>query len=223
MSESRSETARLNGAKSKGPVSIDGKAKSSQNALKHGLTAERVVVEGEDLDQYVSLRDAYVEQFQPANQLELDLIESLATTRFRLRRAVTIETGIFDNELSDLKNSPTCAALDSGHRIAYAFSYASNSIGLVSRYEASLNRVFDRTLKQLQALQKARLAQPQPELRNEPKDEPDDEPVEPAVSTPANEDHPASPGVILGQDEIDPQGGPSGSHQLHPERPRATR
>jgi hypothetical protein len=123
--------------------------------------------------------------------MEHDLAESLAATRIRLRRADSIETGILDNEIADLKGRSSFQALDNKHRIALAFGYCPASISLVSRYEAALNRAFDRALKQLQALQKARLASPPQELRNEPRPLPQilEFPSTPDVNEPDDEDY----------------------------------
>ncbi|MGI9491863.1 MAG: hypothetical protein ACR2QF_05610 [Geminicoccaceae bacterium] len=45
----RAEASRRNGAKSKGPMTTDGKARASKNALKHGLrAASTVLLDGEE-------------------------------------------------------------------------------------------------------------------------------------------------------------------------------
>jgi len=42
--ERQSESARINGAKSHGPISAEGKEKSSRNSLRHGCTASRTLL-----------------------------------------------------------------------------------------------------------------------------------------------------------------------------------
>jgi len=83
---SKAEAARANGAKSRGPATSEGRAKSSRNSLRHGLSAKSVLLPAESREQFHLLLDAHIQQFHPANPVEMDLVEAMAVARWRLRR-----------------------------------------------------------------------------------------------------------------------------------------
>src|SRR5688500_12693684 len=91
----RAETARVNGAKSHGPVTKKGLAISSQNSLRHGLTSKQVVLPGESSHDYERHRESYRDQFRPQGAAELDLIDAIAASRWKLLRIAAIETNLF--------------------------------------------------------------------------------------------------------------------------------
>ena len=73
----QAEQSRINGAKSNGPTSDEGKAKSSKNALKHGFAATiNVVLSIEDPAEFqlhlAGLRASYA----PTNYAEETFVES---------------------------------------------------------------------------------------------------------------------------------------------------
>src|SRR5271154_6920869 len=98
-SDLKSETARINGAKSHGPVTPEGKARSSANSRRHGLTAASIVLPGESAEHFQLLLADFMDQFQPQTGVEVDLVEVMAAARWRLRRLLAIETHQFDLEL----------------------------------------------------------------------------------------------------------------------------
>ena len=59
------EANRANARRSTGPKTASGKARSSMNGLKHGLTAETIVIGDEDPAQFERLRKALEERFEP--------------------------------------------------------------------------------------------------------------------------------------------------------------
>jgi hypothetical protein len=97
---SKAEAARANGAKSHGPATPEGRAKSSRNSLRHGLSAKSVLLPAESHEQFQLLLDAHIQQFHPANPVEMDLVEAMAVARWRLRRIWAIETSLLANELT---------------------------------------------------------------------------------------------------------------------------
>ena len=86
-SELKSETARINGAKSRGPTTEAGKATSSQNAIKHGMTARNTyILECENANEYKEFLAQHIAIHQPATPPEKELVEQMAIARWRIRR-----------------------------------------------------------------------------------------------------------------------------------------
>ncbi len=73
------ESARANGARSKGPITPEGKLASSRNALTHGLLAATVALDGESKEGFERVLASYVGQIQPRNPAEASLVETMAT------------------------------------------------------------------------------------------------------------------------------------------------
>src|SRR3974390_3828004 len=87
--------SRLNGALPHGPASEEGKATSSLNALKTGLTGRTVLLPSEDAALYEPHLAQFREQYQPVGDQELALVQSLADTEWRLARIPSLEMGTF--------------------------------------------------------------------------------------------------------------------------------
>ena len=85
---------RQNARKSTGPRSPEGKARSSRNAVKHGLLAGRIVLEDhpdEDPREFAALLDGFMDDYQPRGMIEQMMVERLAVSFWRLRRAYRFE------------------------------------------------------------------------------------------------------------------------------------
>ena len=95
--QQKAEQARINGAKSKGPTSPEGKSKSSRNAIRHGLTAnEHTLLESEFPEEYAEVRAAFIDDLRPATKAELRLVEKIANLDWRLERFVMMETALLN-------------------------------------------------------------------------------------------------------------------------------
>ena len=88
---------RANAAKSTGPRTPEGKARSSQNARTHGFTASTfVVVRLEDLDEIAHLHTDLIAIYQPVNSQEMFALDSMAIAQQEMRRASRLGSGIFN-------------------------------------------------------------------------------------------------------------------------------
>jgi hypothetical protein len=89
------EANRRNARLSTGPVTEEGKNRSRQNAVRHGLTAETVIDALEDAEDYAAFEMAVTADFDAQSAVERELVLRLASLLWRLRRVTTIETGLF--------------------------------------------------------------------------------------------------------------------------------
>jgi hypothetical protein len=86
------EANRRNALRSTGPTTHDGKRRSRQNAVRHGLSAETVVEIVEDIDDYRGFEAAIIADYDARTAVERELVLRLASLFWRLRRATMIET-----------------------------------------------------------------------------------------------------------------------------------
>src|SRR5258708_5510210 len=101
VSTLKSETARANGAKSRGPTTPEGKEKSSRNSIKHGLTAGNgnILLDCEDKDEFDGVLNKLLGIHQPGNPAEKDVVEEMFAARWRIRRMWTVETNLLNVEI----------------------------------------------------------------------------------------------------------------------------
>lgn len=87
---------RANARRSTGPITEEGKQRSRCNAVRHGLTAETVIGALEDAEDYKAFEAAVTADYDAQSAVERELVLRLASLLWRLRRATTMETGLFE-------------------------------------------------------------------------------------------------------------------------------
>jgi hypothetical protein len=97
------EADRRNALKSTGPATAQGKQRSRCNAVRHGLTAETVIGALEDAEDYKGFEAAIIADYDAQSAVERELVLRLASLLWRLRRATTMETGLFEIQADHLR------------------------------------------------------------------------------------------------------------------------
>jgi len=159
-SEAQIQASRINGAMSHGPVTEAGKQRSSQNAIKHGLSARSVVLCNEDHALFDQLEQDYIDSLQPCTVLELHVVQHLAVAEWRLHRAYAVGTAIADqsilqNKLQDDQENPK---LDDDFRTGINHARVEKQLSAVNKAEAHFERTRARSLAEFLRLRKIRPA-----------------------------------------------------------------
>jgi hypothetical protein len=172
-SEAQLNANRINGAKSRGPVTPEGKLASSRNSLAHGLLSEAIILEGESADRFNALHDSLVAEFGPETPTECGLVETMVVCRWRLMRVWILENSAVSHEIrkqaetNALENMPTQAAL------AYrTLSDQSRWLDVFNRYEARFDRQLSRAIQRFHEVRAGRKRK-KVFFPNEPNSEPE--------------------------------------------------
>ena len=135
-----------------------GRARSSMNALRHGLTARVVVLPTEDMAAYRAFSKEIVDSLDAQTPLERQFAQTVADNQWRINRIRSIEDGMlgmghfeaagnFDAEHPEIHSAMTAAK---------AFRADSQAFVNLSIYEQRLHRGMKEALRQLKELQAER-------------------------------------------------------------------
>ena len=96
---------RLNALNSTGPKTSQGKDRSRRNVIRHGLTAETVIVGLEEAHDYEAFEATVIADYDAQSAVERELVLRLASVLWRLRRATGIETSLFQTAIKQSSQS----------------------------------------------------------------------------------------------------------------------
>lgn len=108
MSElTKSEQARVNGQRSRGPVTAEGKARSANNAKKHGRYAisgpepsHPILLKCESGAAYQDLLHRLVQDLLPTNSIEMGLVREVCAIEWLITRNFSVQTRILDVQVA---------------------------------------------------------------------------------------------------------------------------
>lgn len=157
-SEAQIRANRLNAVKSTGPKTARGKAMMRDNAVKHGMTAKHVVLFDEVKEEFETFYAGLTQDFAPEGTAECALVERIAMLAWRLRRTSRAEAAMVNGEAEYRRER---IAEDGPHNTrrldtSIMFDRLVDSMGTLTRYEASMDRQLNRAIALLERLQAQR-------------------------------------------------------------------
>jgi hypothetical protein len=103
ISQKKLEANRRNATKSTGPKTPEGKERSSQNGLTHGLTSKKCpILPGENEQEYWELQAALVRDLKPRGAMQREMVEDIVQTRWKIRRVPAMEAELMLREQANV-------------------------------------------------------------------------------------------------------------------------
>ncbi len=144
-----------NAQHSTGPRTDEGKQRTSQNALKHGLYATDPLIRGEDPDDFYQHGAELEYQLRPANAVEEDLVEQIIDITWRLKRCARIESAVINELYDTVAEQPQNHDKDPAQLLGKALTH-NDALSRHSRRETQLARRYHAAMKELREARKRR-------------------------------------------------------------------
>ncbi|WP_321477209.1 hypothetical protein [uncultured Paludibaculum sp.] len=130
-----------NARRSTGPTSVEGKAKSAQNARNHGFTAKTLNISDAERADFETLQSELLTQTCPSGRLEVEIFQRILTHSWNLMRIETFESEIL------AKTDPMATP-----------GPETDKLERYARYRRDLERSLYRAINELRKLQTERAA-----------------------------------------------------------------
>ncbi len=171
ISQKQLEANRRNAQRSTGPRTEEGKKVAALNARRHNLTGQVTAMTDADRIMHDAFSASIVENLAPEGAMEIQLAQRIATDSWRLNRISAVEDNLFalgHNAKSDEIETPdsdNAAEIHAALTAAKVYKAESKQLQLLTLYEQRINRNLQKNLATLQALQTARLAKREAEMK----------------------------------------------------------
>jgi hypothetical protein len=152
MSPQKQAAQITNAQKSRGPATEAGRARSSQNSIRHSLCSKKYFITQEDRPEFDLYYDDLLAALAPEGALESKVAEAIIMDEWRLTRARQVENQIFCCGYMSAK--PEDQFISS----AETWLAHSKELATLTLYEQRINRVLARNKTEFSSLQAARQA-----------------------------------------------------------------
>ena len=156
----KTESNRRNSQRSTGPKTVEGKAASSRNALRHGLsTMTLTVLPTEDPRDLEDLRSNIASEWKPQGDAETFLVDQMIAARWKLARLQRMEAEAIDEVLEggcffDDEDEAEHDATSADRHLVHALGRR-DIFDKLERYARTTERAYSKAVKDLQQLRAA--------------------------------------------------------------------
>lgn len=155
-SDARINASRANGKRSRGPITSEGKAISSQNRVNHGLFIDSSLLPGEDKKELRKVLARELLEHEPESPIENQIVQKMALYQWKQMRIWAMEVGGHAGEIRNQEgNQLDILSRDMAYRayVAYKDTHGDRRcMELLHRYEVSYLRQYHFLKRELIAL-----------------------------------------------------------------------